>query len=125
MKYSELQVWQKAIEMVVEVYKLTTAFPREEKYGLVNQMQRAAVSVPANIAEGHGRKSTNAFLNHLSIANSSLMELETHVQISMRLNFLQEQQASNMLAMTGEIGKMINGLRNSLAAQSRDVISES
>ena len=90
-----------------------------------HQMQRAAVSVPANIAEGHGRKSTNAFLNHLSIANGSLMELETHLQISLRLGYLAEQQASDILLKTGEIGRMINGLRNALAAQTKEVTSES
>ena len=125
MKYSDLQVWQKAIGLVVEVYKLTAAFPREEKYGLINQMQRAAVSVPANIAEGRGRKSTNAFLNHLSIANGSLMELETHLQISLRLGYLVEQQVSDILLKTGEIGRMINGLRSSLAVQTKEVTSES
>lgn len=76
MKYSDLRVWQEAMNLVTEVYRMTKPFPSEEKYGLASQIQRAAVSVPSNIAEGHGRKSTNAFLNHLSIAFGSLMELE-------------------------------------------------
>jgi four helix bundle protein len=88
-------------------------------------MQRAAVSVPANIAEGQGRKSTNAFLNHLSIANGSLMELETHLQISLHLGYLLAQRVSDILLKTGEIGRMINGLRRSLAAPTKEVTSES
>ena len=72
MKYSELQVWEKAMELVTHVYQLTRGFPVEEKFGLISQLQRAAVSIPANIAEGHGRKSTGAYLDHISIANGSL-----------------------------------------------------
>jgi len=68
-KYSELQVWEKAMELVTHVYQLTRGFPVEEKFGLISQLQRAAVSIPANIAEGHGRKSTGAYSNHISIAN--------------------------------------------------------
>lgn len=77
-KYSELIVWQKAIELTQEVYTATRRFPKEEVYGLTSQLRRAAVSVPSNTAEGQGRKSTSEFLHHLSIAYGSLMEVETH-----------------------------------------------
>ena len=72
MKYGELVVWQKAMDLVERVYGLTEKFPTEEKFGLTRQLRRSAVSIPANIAEGHGRKYTNAHLNHLSIAGGSL-----------------------------------------------------
>ena len=87
---------------------------------MISQIRRAAVSVPANIAEGHGRKATNAFLNHLSIANGSLMELETHMQISLRLGLVPQRVVTDILSQTAEIGKMINGLRNSLAYQAKE-----
>jgi four helix bundle protein len=119
-KYSDLQVWQKAIDLVTEIYRLTADFPNDERFGLISQIRRAAVSIPANIAEGHGRKSTNAFINHLSIANGSLMELETHLQISLRLRLAPEQSITDILSRTDEIGKMISGLRSSLAYQVKE-----
>ena len=118
MKYSELQVWQKAMELVTHVYQLTREFPVEEKFGLISQLQRAAVSIPANIAESHGRKSTGAYLNHISIANGSLMEVETLIQIASRLGFLTQQQVMDTLSRADEIGKMLSGLHRSLNPQS-------
>lgn len=118
MKYSDLLVWQKAMDLVTTVYGLTKAFPADERFGLSAQMQRAAVSVPANIAEGHGRKSTRAYVNHVSIASGSLMEVETLLQIAGRLNYLENKQLSEVLRQTGEVGKMLNGLIRSLNAQS-------
>lgn len=118
MKYSELLVWQKAMAMVTDIYKITVFFPNEERFGLSSQMRRAAVSVPSNIAEGHGRKATAAYLNHLSIAYGSLMELETQIQIAVRLNYIQEDKASALMAQTDEIGKMLSGLKKSLSEKS-------
>ncbi|MEI7455845.1 MAG: four helix bundle protein [Nitrosomonadales bacterium] len=115
MKYSELLVWQKAMDLVTQVYKFTATFPAEERFGLSAQARRAAVSVPSNIAEGHGRKSTASYLNFLSIAFGSLMELETQIQIAVRLGFIQEDEALVLLAKTDEIGKMLSGLKRSLA----------
>jgi four helix bundle protein len=115
MKYSDLRVWQEAMDLVTETYRMTKPFPSAEKYGFASQIQRAAVSVPSNIAEGHGRKSTNAYLNHLSIAFGSLMELETQVQISARLEYITEEDANHILARTDQIGKMIGALRKSLS----------
>jgi len=117
-KYSDLQVWQKAIDLVVEVYSLAKDLPQEEKFALTSQMRRAAVSIPANIAEGHGRKATNAFLNHLSIANGSLVELETLIEIARRLGYLDGQRANHVRDTTAEIGRMLNGLKGSLNPRS-------
>ena len=77
--YRDLVVWQEAMDLVVATYRIAARLPRGEQYGLVNQMQRAAVSVPANIAEGHGRSGCREYLHHLSVARGSLMELETHL----------------------------------------------
>ncbi len=115
MKYSELVVWQKAMYLVTEIYKTTASFPSEERFGLSSQARRAAVSIPSNIAEGHGRKATGAYLNHLSIAYGSLMELETQTQIAVRLNFIQEDKAAILLKQMDEIGKMLTGLKKSLS----------
>ena len=115
MKYSELIVWQKSMNLVEAIYKATAEFPSEERFGLSSQIRRAAVSIPSNIAEGHGRKSTASFINFLSIAFGSLMEVETQIQIATRLNFLSGDKATALLAQTDEIGKMISGLKKSLA----------
>ena len=112
--YRELQVWQKAMELVVECYRAAEHFPKSETYGLVSQLQRAAVSIPANIAEGQGRNHTKEFIHHLSIAYGSLMEVETHLQIGARLNYIDETLLRDLLARTNEIGRMLNGLMQSL-----------
>jgi four helix bundle protein len=119
MKYSELVVWQKAMGLVTEIYQVTATFPSEERFGLCSQARRAAVSIPSNIAEGHGRKATGAYLNHLSIAYGSLMELETQTQIAVRLSFITEDKASSLLKQMDEIGKMLTGLKNSLSEKTR------
>ena len=112
--YRDLQVWQKAMDLVVECYRAAEHFPKAEAYGLVAQLQRAAVSVPANIAEGQGRNHTREFINHLSIAYGSLMEVETHLQIAARLNYINESLLQRLLMQTNEIGRMLNGLMQSL-----------
>jgi four helix bundle protein len=117
MKYSELVVWQKAMDLVTGIYKITSSFPADERFGLTSQVRRAAVSIPSNIAEGQGRKSTGAYINHLSIAYGSLMELETQIQIALRLNFVGAEETSTLLIQTNEIGKMLSGLKNSLSTQ--------
>lgn len=114
MKYSDLLVWRKSLQVVTGVYRTTQGFPKEEVFGLVSQMRRAAVSVPSNIAEGHGRKKTRAFANHLSIANGSLMELETQLILSRMLGFVSEAEFDHLMQQTSEVGKMLNGLLNSL-----------
>jgi four helix bundle protein len=116
MHYTELVVWQKAMDLVTGIYRATAAFPAEERFGLASQARRAAVSIPSNIAEGHGRKATGAYLNHLSIAYGSLMELETQLQISLRLGFVDADEIASLQTRTNKIGKMLNGLKKSLSA---------
>ena len=108
--YQELQVWQKAMDLVDQIYRATKRFPKEEIYGLTSQLRRAAVSVPSNIAEGQGRNSTQQFLHHLSIAYGSLMEAETQLLIAQRQQYLDQTQAEALIEQTSEIGRMLNGL---------------
>lgn len=112
--YRDLQVWQKAMDFVVWCYEVTREFPKAETYGLCSQLQRAAVSVPANIAEGRSRRHTREFIHHLSIAYGSLTEAETHLQIAERLGYLKHDRLQKMLSASAEIGRMINGLIHSL-----------
>jgi four helix bundle protein len=117
-KYSELLVWQKAMDLVAVIYEISRTFPDSEKFGLASQVRCAAVSVPANVAEGHGRKSTGAYIQHISIANGSLMEVETLIQIACRLGYVDEKKLNQILAQTDEIGKMLSGLQRSLNPRS-------
>lgn len=112
--YKDLEVWQKAMDLVVMCYQTTKSFPRSEVYGLASQLQRAAVSIPANIAEGRERKYSKEFAQHLSMAYSSLAEVETHIQIAQRLNYINSTETEQLLEQTAEIGRMINGLRKSI-----------
>ena len=111
--YSELIAWQKAMDLVAMVYASTKAFPKEELYGLTNQLRRAVVSVPSNIAEGQGRKSTNEFVRYLSIAHGSLREVETQILIAERLGYLLAA-SRELMNSASEVGRLINGLINSL-----------
>jgi len=112
--HKDLDVWIKSIELVTKVYKLTNNFPKDELYGLANQIRRAAVSVPSNIAEGAGRNSTNEFLQFLYYAKGSLSELETQFIIAYNLNYIGNEQKQNMEAHFSEIFKMLSGLINSI-----------
>jgi len=112
--YRELEVWQKAMDLVVICYQMTKNFPKNETYGLAGQLQRAAVSIPANIAEGRQRQYSKEFLQHLSIAYGSLAEVETHVLIAGRLNYIDKAQTDDLLNKTAEVGRMLNGLRRSI-----------
>jgi four helix bundle protein len=112
--YRDMIVWQKAMDLVVATYQATQKLPVSERYGLGSQMQRAAVSIPANIAEGHGREHLGDYLHHLSIANGSLMELETHLLVAERLGFLEPAAADQLLARASEVGRMLAGLIRSL-----------
>ncbi|HEX7449577.1 MAG TPA: four helix bundle protein [Pirellulales bacterium] len=112
--YRDLQVWQKAMDFVLACYEAAADFPKTEQYGLISQLQRAAVSIPANIAEGHGRRHTREFIQHLSVAYGSLMEVETHLQIAARLGYLKSDRAAPLLQSSAEIGRMLNGLTQSL-----------
>ena len=114
-RYQELDVWKKAMDL--ECYLVTKNFPKSEVYGLGSQLQRAVISIPANIAERQGRQHPKEFLQFLSVAYGSLAELETHLQISERLNYIDSSLLEQLMMKTGEIGRMINGLRKSLRAK--------
>jgi four helix bundle protein len=103
----------------VAIYRFTQAFPRTETYGLANQMQRGAVSVPSNIAEGHGLKQTLAYLRHLAIASGSLAELETQLEISDRLGYITSADKALVTEQANEVGRMLTGLRRSLRAKTQ------
>jgi len=112
--YRDLFVWQKAIELVESVYQVTRDWPKEELYGLTNQVRRAAVSVPANIAEGQGRSGNKVFAHHLSIAYGSLYEVETHLVIAQRLRYIDVAGFQNLMDQAAEIGRLLNGLMRKL-----------
>ena len=122
--YGELIAWQKAMDLVQSVYEAVRTFPKEEIYGLTSQLKRAAVSVPSNIAEGQGRKSTREFLHHLSIAYGSLMEVETQILIAVRLEYLSQQDAERIIERTSEVGRLINGLSNALANKQTEAVHQ-
>jgi four helix bundle protein len=112
--YSDLLAWQKAMERVVEVYKATKAFPKEEICGLTAQLRRAVVSIPSNIAEGQGRRADRQFQNFLSIAHGSVRETETQILIAERLGYLDAPKRQDLLTIAAETGRLITGLANSL-----------
>ena len=122
--YRDLKVWQKAMDLVVESYKIVSLLPKNEVYSLGTQIQRAAVSIPANIAEGHGREHLGDYLHHLSCANGSLMELETHFLIANRLSYITEPQLESLLRSTNELGRMLSGLVNKLRARRETLTPE-
>jgi four helix bundle protein len=109
-KYEELTVWQRAMDLVVEVYMLARLLPSEELYALSNQMRRAAVSIPSNIAEGQERSTTRDFIKYLHIAKGSKAELETQLLICVRLQYLSQPQIQLAQGLLAEIGKMLNAL---------------
>jgi four helix bundle protein len=113
--YQDLIVWQKAMDLVEEIYTISRNFPREEVYGLTSQPRRAAVSIPSNIAEGQGRPTTADFVRHLSISYGSLREVETQILIAARLQYLTKERCRDILKMAGEVGPLLNGLMSSLA----------
>lgn len=112
--YRDLLVWQKAMDLAVRSHQLTENLPRREEFGLKAQIRRAAASIAANIAEGHGRDHLGDYLHHLSIAKGSLAELGTHLLLSLRLGYLLEAQVHEMLYSTDEVGRMLNGLSTKL-----------
>src|SRR5438046_1291316 len=113
-KYKDLLVWQKAMDLVKSIYRVTKVFPREEIYSLTSQMRRAAIAVPSNIAEGKGRYST-ADVNHFLVqARGSLYELETQILIAADLGYLAQDETRYLLASTAEVAKLLNGLIRSL-----------
>jgi len=113
--YRDLTVWQKGVELAVLLYGVTRRFPPHERFGLSSQVQRAAVSIPANIAEGNGKSGKGHYLNHLSHSIGSLAELETLLLISHRVGYLTAATYRDLAALTDEIGRMLGSLTRSVA----------
>ncbi len=112
--HRDLIVWQKAVQLVVDLYKLTKSFPKEETYGLTSQIRRAATSIPANIAEGQGRRLGGEYQQFLGHARGSLCELDTHIEVAFQIGYLAEPQYQQIREKMDEVGRMLNGLLRSL-----------
>jgi four helix bundle protein len=112
--HRDLIVWQRSMDLVTAVYKLTEEFPKSELYGLTSQIRRCAASVPANIAEGQGRRLAGEFLQFLGNARGSLLELDTHLEIAVRLGMLNRELHSTLMEQLMEVRKLLNGLMRSI-----------
>ena len=115
--YRDLQVWQKSMALVTEVYKITKGFPKDETYGLTSQMRRCAVSIPSNMAEGYGRNSTNEYIHFLRISMGSLYELQTQIEISMNLRYLNNDEFNSLYETSREIERMLSSLIRKLRGE--------
>lgn len=117
--YRDLIVWQKSMALTVEIYRLTRKLPVREQFGLVSQLQRAAVSIPANIAEGHSRGSRGDYRRHVSVARGSLAELETHLELTRLLGLAPEGATASAETLATEVGRMLSALLHRLKQPSR------
>jgi four helix bundle protein len=117
--YRQLIAWQKAMDFVTEVYRVTRAFPKEEMYGVTSQLRRAAVSIPSNIAEGQGRQTTGEFRQFLGHARGSLLETETQILLSERLDYLDHKTGEALIGQAAELGRILNGLMKFLEKSCR------
>jgi len=118
-RYSDLIVWQKSMALAREVYSVTSTFPREERYGMTSQLRRAAVSIPVNIAEGHGRASRGEYMNQLSVARGSLLELETLCVLAEQLGYADAKRLERAIGLTHEVEAMLVRLRSRLAGKKK------
>src|SRR6185503_18569130 len=112
--HRDLVVWQKSMDLAVAAYRFTDAFPVHERYGLTSQLRRSAASVPANIAEGYVRESAGAYAQQLKVAQGSLKEFETHVELAHRIGLVDEATLTNVLRNSEEVGKMLRSLIRSV-----------
>ena len=112
--FRNLKVWRVSMDLVEQIYKATSSFPRDERFGLTAQVRRAAVSIPSNIGEGKRRKRERAFLHHLDIALGSQGEVEVQLEIASRVGFLPKGDYVRLAALAGEVGRMLNGLITSM-----------
>jgi four helix bundle protein len=108
--YQDLKVWKTGMQLVIASYRLTASFPKTEMFGLTGQIRRAAVSIPANIAEGHGRLHRGDYIRSLSIAMGSVQELETEVTLALHLGYAAPSDAAQVMRMSDEIGRMLGAL---------------
>ncbi len=115
--YRDLLIWQRSMKLVGQCYRLTASFPADERFGLTSQLRRAAVSIPANIAEGFGRETTGLFVQFLRIAQGSLKELETHMLIAEEIELISRETTAPLLAECDEIGKMLRAFLRSIDPQ--------
>jgi four helix bundle protein len=113
--FRELRVWQAGMDLVETIYRCTQAFPQQEMYGLVSQMRCSAISIPSNIAEGHTRESSKEYLYHLSVAQASLAELQTQIEIARRLDYQDQQKTNHVLDQLTSLSRQLYALRNALA----------
>jgi four helix bundle protein len=114
--YKDLLVWQKGIALVKQVYRITGVFPAEEKFGLVSQMRRAAVSIPSNVAEGQARHTKGEFVQFISHAEGSVAELDTQLIIAVQLSYCTQAQAETAFELLTELRRMLNALRRRLTS---------
>ena len=112
--YRDLIAWQKSMDLAAAVYRVTEAFPAREQFGLSNQMRRASVSIPSNIAEGQGRGTTKDYVHFLHISRGSLQELETQLLLAQRLSFAGESDVQRLLSVCDEVSRLVSGLINAL-----------
>lgn len=117
--YRDLTVWTRSLELVGEVYRLTETFPAQERFGLVSQLRRAAISVPANVSEGYGRATRGEYLNHLSVARGSVNEVEALLHVSAHLRLAAPDSLTAALGFVDELQRMLTGLRSSLQRATR------
>lgn len=114
--HRDLIVWQKSIKLVIAVYEITKSFPKEEIYCLTSQTRRAVISIPANIAEGQGRRTSKEFETFLAHARGSLLELDTHLEVAFQLGYIDNVQHSNLKEILNEVGRLLNGLIRSISS---------
>ena len=113
-RFEKLDVWKKAIDLADEVYRLTREFPDYERFGLANQMRRAAMSISSNVAEGSSRSSNKDFVRFIEIAYGSLMELVSQLHIAQRQSFIEKESARELYRQSDEVARMLSGLQASL-----------
>jgi four helix bundle protein len=123
--YRDLIVWKQSMSLVEECYKLTVGFPNSELYGLTSQLRRAAVSIPANVAEGHRRRETKPYRNHVSIAIGSHGELETYLELAHRLGLLSQPDKARVTNLADSVGRLLFGLHRSLKKKLSEPSSDS
>ncbi|MDX2112692.1 MAG: four helix bundle protein [Alphaproteobacteria bacterium] len=121
--YEDLTVWQKAMDLVERIYHTTESFPKKEQYRLVDQLSRAAVSVPSNIAEGSMRHTTKEFIRFVSVSQGSLAEVETQLIIAYRLRYIDKDNFSSTIGLAREVGKMLNALNQALEKKLQGITS--
>lgn len=117
--YRDLEAWQLSMTLVERTYQITSMFPPSERFGAASQLRRAAISIPSNLAEGHCRRTTNAYLNHVSIALGSHGELCTLLEISQRVGLMTTEPTAQLTPLTAAVGRLLYGLHNALKARAR------